>query len=192
MRNIFTYLLITLFCLGTSIVFSDHSEDSNNGGHSEWGNWYSSNTYAGKKYTDKRYRNASDSDGHLSANTSTETTRSNIPMMLYFYVSWEADAEIRCKHHFWKGYYYLATEIMVNGEIKDSDYGDENSDQPTFDGVWADDADAYYSEHNTGPNVPYPHPSNMASDCYASGTIYGRPADMTWDNLSHSSSHIPW
>ena len=45
MKNIFMYLSITLLCLGTSIVFSEHNEGSNNGGHYEWPNSSNSNTY---------------------------------------------------------------------------------------------------------------------------------------------------
>lgn len=194
MRNIFTYLSITLLCLGTSIVFSDHNEYSNNGGHSAWARSYNSNTYAGKKYTDKYYQNASDSGGHLSADSSTETTRVSTPGLLHCYASWDAEQNIRCSHYFWKGYYWINASIMVDGEVKDEDHGNWNSgdDQPQFNGVYSDSADAYYFENDTGLNASYPHPSILASDCSASGSIYGRPADMTWDAFSEAYSHIPW
>lgn len=82
MRNIFMYLSITLLCLSTSIVFPDHNEGSNNGGHHEWPNSSNSNTYVGKKYTDEWYKVASDFEWPFSANTSTETTRVSIPAIL--------------------------------------------------------------------------------------------------------------
>ncbi|MDE0485203.1 MAG: hypothetical protein OXI67_21720 [Candidatus Poribacteria bacterium] len=193
MRNIFTYLSITLLCLVTSIVFSEHSEFSNNGGHSAWVRSYNSNTHAGKKYTDKYYQNASDSEGPFSASTSTETTRVSTPGLLHCYASWSCKAQVYCNHYFYDGYYAVSASIVVDGDTKDSHRGnaDYHGYMPSFQGVFDDYAKAYYSENDTGPNASYPHPSITASDCSVSGTISGAPADCYYP-YQGAWSHIPW
>ena len=160
MRNILTYLSITLLCLGTSIVFSDHNEGSNNGGHSAWGQSYNSNTYIGKKYTDKYYQVASDYEWPLSADTSTETTRVGIPGVLYCYASWSCKANIRCDSHFYRGDGDVYSLIVVDGDTKDADRGSWTVGyfRPEYEGKYTDRAKAYHSENDTGPNASYPLP----------------------------------
>lgn len=194
MRNIFTYLSITLLCLGSSIVFSDHNENSNNGPHSGWPHSYNTNTHVGMRYTDEYYQVASDYEWPFSASTSTKTTRVNTPMLLYFYASWSCEANIECKSNFYKGYYWVDALIYVDGETKDSDYGpwDYSGGYPEFEGIHKDRAKAYYSENDTGPNASYPHPSITASDCSASGSITGYAYDMNWNGALDAYSHIPW
>ncbi|MCE2400186.1 hypothetical protein J4G08_04780 [Candidatus Poribacteria bacterium] len=191
--RILSYLSITLLCLGTSIVFSDHNEGSNNGGHSEWGHSYNSNTLVGIRYTDKWYKNASDYEWPFSADTSTETTTANVPVTAYSYASWSCEANIRCNSNFYRGYYWVDALIYVDGETKDSDFGpwDYSGGYPEFEGRHNDRAKAYHSESKTLQGQ-YPHPSNTASDCSTSGSINGYAYDMNWNGALDAYSHIPW
>lgn len=200
MRNIFVYLSITLLCLGTSTVFSDHNTDSNNYGHYEWGRSWSNNTYTGKKYNDKWYKNAEDVADPLSSSSNVETTTTRIPTLRYSYASWKANAKIRCDSDDFSGSYWVSAEIITADGWKDSDYGawDYYGGYPEYEGKHKDEARAYYSDLKTGEGQ-HAHPKNNASDCYASGYIIGKPykilsgLEAVIDAFEEESySHIPW
>jgi hypothetical protein len=188
------YFSITLLCLGSSIVFSDHDESSNNYGHYEWGSWSNSNTYVGIRYTDEWDKHASDFEWPFEAHTSVKTIRKNIPAILYSYASWKCTARIECNSNFYKGYYSVVAEIIVDGEVEDIGYGnyDPNVEgAPKFTGKHKDKAKAYHSDTNTGPDI-FPHPSDTASDCAAGGNISGKAYDMNDTAYLEAVSRIPW
>lgn len=193
MKNMFRCLSTTLLCLATVFVFSDHNEDANNGGHSEWGRSYNSNTYVGKKYTDHWYKVASDSDDALYSNTDTETILVNIPAIMNSRMTWKSKAKIECKSNDFKGTYYISASITVDGVVEDVDYGgapDQYTPQE-YQGKHKDKADAYHSESKTVQGQ-YPHPSITASDCAASAQIYGRNYAVDIPYWKSSYSYIPW
>ena len=54
-----------------------------------------------------------------------------------------------------KGYYTVVAEIIVDSEVKDIDYGntDPNKGVPDFQRSHKDEAKAYYSDTNIGPDI---------------------------------------
>lgn len=193
MKNRLKCFALILLCFGTAVVYSDHNEDANNGGHSEWLRSYNSNLSVGKKYTDHWYKVASDSDDPMYANTSTETILVNIPALLNSRMTWKAKAEIRCKSNDYKGTYYIAASILVDGEYKDIDIGGaQNRYTPLeYSGKHKHHTDAYHFETKTNQGS-YPHPSITASDCAASAQIYGRNYAVDIPYWKSAYSYIPW
>ena len=108
------YLSITLLCIGTSIVFSDHDENANNYGHYEWGSWSNSNTHIGKRFTDEWDKHASDYAWPFEAHTSVKTIRRIIPTILYSYASWKCTARIENNNNFYKRHYNDLHFVVVS------------------------------------------------------------------------------
>ena len=189
MRKILTFLLFTLLCLGASNVFSEHEPHCNNGGHTEWGRNFNSSMFGGPKYTDYWYKVASDSDHPMYANTRTETSLTNVPVLLNSRATWKASAEVECRSNGYRGFYWVDAFIIVDGETKDFDWGaSEDGYMLSFNRKFKDLAKAYHSESKTAQGF-YPYPSITASDCYASGTINGQTytdSDITGVSESHS------